>query len=57
LAHAASGAFVVDALFPDKDGVCLDYRAFDGTPVRTHFTLTEAGKILHTACASIKQAA
>ncbi len=57
LAHASTGAFVVDTLFPETDGVCLDYRAFDGTPVRTHFTFTEAGKIRHTACAPIKQAA
>jgi hypothetical protein len=52
LAHTASGAFVGDALFPEEDGVCLDHRAFDGTLVRTYFTFTEAGKILHTACAS-----
>ena len=29
LAHAVIGAFEVDALFPETDGVCLDYRAFD----------------------------
>jgi isochorismate hydrolase len=57
LAQSATGAFVVDALFPENDGVCLDYRAFDGTPVRTHFTFNEAGKIRHTACGAIKQAA
>ena len=28
LAHAVIGAFEVDALFPETDGVCLDYRAF-----------------------------
>lgn len=57
LAHAGAGSFEVDALFPKAAGVCLDYRDFDGGPVRTHFTFTEAGKILHTACAPIKQAA
>lgn len=57
LGRAATGAFEVDALFPEADGVCLDYRDFDGMPVRTHFTCTEAGKIRHTACALIKRAA
>ena len=28
LAHPATGAFEVDALFPETDGVCLDYRAW-----------------------------
>ena len=54
LAHVANGAFEVDALFPEPDGVLLDYRAYDGTPVRTHFWFTKAGKISHTACAPIK---
>ncbi|XSC43225.1 nuclear transport factor 2 family protein [Bradyrhizobium sp. RDT10] len=57
LAHPAAGAFEVDALCPETGGVCLDYRAYDGTPVRTHFTFTKAGKIRHTACAPIRQAA
>ena len=53
LAHAASGAFEIDTLFPETDGVCLDYRDFDGTPVRMYFTFTKAGKIRNTACAPI----
>ena len=57
LAHPAAGAFEVDALLPETDGVCLDYRAYDGTPVRTHFTFTKTGKIRHTVCAPIKLAA
>jgi hypothetical protein len=57
LGRAATGAFEVDALFPEADGVCLDYRDFDGMPVRTHFAFTEAGKIRLTACAPIKRAA
>ena len=57
LAHAVIGAFEVDALFPETDGVCLDYRAFDGTPVRIHFRFTDEGKIRHNACAPVKQAA
>ena len=57
LTHAVTGAFEVDALFPEADGVCLDYRDFDGTPVRTHFTFTDTGKIRHTACDTIRQAA
>lgn len=57
LTHAVTGAFEVDALFPEADGVCLDYRDFDGTPVRTNFTFTDTGKIRHTACDIIRQAA
>jgi hypothetical protein len=57
LAHAVIGAFEVDALFPETDGVCLDYRAFDGTPVRIHFRFTDEGKIRHIVCAPVKQAA
>lgn len=57
LAHTAAGAFEVDALFPDADRICLDYRDFDGTAVRTYFAFTEAGKIRHTACELIRQAA
>lgn len=57
LARAAAGSFEVDALFPETDGVCLDYRDFDGTAVRTHFAFTEAGKICHTACEPIRKAA
>ena len=56
LAHAVIGAFEVDALFPETDGVCLDYRAFDGRPVRIHFRFTDDGKIRYNACASVKQA-
>jgi hypothetical protein len=48
LASPATGAFEVNALFPETDGVCL---------LRAHFTFTKAEKIRHPACAAIKQAA
>jgi hypothetical protein len=51
------GAFEIDALFPEQDGVSLDYRGFDGLPVRTVFRFDDAGKIRLTACAPIRQAA
>jgi hypothetical protein len=57
LAHSVTGAFEVDALFPEADGVCLDYRNFNGMPVRTHFTFTHTGKILHTVCDEMRKAA
>ena len=50
LARARSGAFEIDALFPEVDGVTLDYRGYDGVPVRTHFRFTSTGKISLTAC-------
>jgi hypothetical protein len=57
LAGSAAGAFEIDALCPEPDGVSLDYRGYDGKPVRTHFRFTEAGKIRLTAFAPIKEAA
>jgi hypothetical protein len=57
LATAVTGSFEIDALFPEAGGVCLDYRDSDGTPARTHFAFTEGGKIHHTACEPIRQAA
>jgi hypothetical protein len=45
------------ALFSETDGVCLDYRDFDGIAVRAHFSFTEAGKICHTACEPMRKAA
>ena len=35
LARSRRGAFEIDALMPDEDGVTLDYRGYDGVPVRT----------------------
>jgi hypothetical protein len=57
LARARSGAFEIDVLMPDKDGVTLDYRGYDGLPVRTHFRFTSTGKISLTACVPIRAAA
>ena len=57
LARAVTGAFEIDALFPEVDGVTLDYRGYDGVPVRTHFRFTSTGKISLTACMPIRAAA
>ncbi len=57
LASFAAGTLEIDALFPETDGVSLDYRGFDGIPMRTHFRFNDAGKIRFTACAQVKQAA
>jgi hypothetical protein len=57
LARAAPGAFEIDVLMPDEDGVTLDYRGYDGVPVRTHFRFTNTRKISLTACAPIRAAA
>jgi hypothetical protein len=57
LAQTANGAFEIDALFPDQDGVSLDYRGHDGRPVRTLFRFDHAGKIRRTACAAVREAA
>jgi hypothetical protein len=57
LARPAAGAFEIDALFPESGGVSLDYRGYDGQPVRTHFRFDDTGKIRLTACLPIRQAA
>ena len=57
LAQSRQGAFEIDALMPEPDGVVLDYRGYDGQPVRTHFRFTSTGKISRTACAPIRAAA
>jgi hypothetical protein len=57
LAQSRSGAFEIDALFPEREGVSLDYRGNDGKPVRTFFRFNETGKISMTACEPIEAAA
>jgi hypothetical protein len=57
LAQSSSSAFEIDALFPEPDGVSLDYRGHDGKPVRTFFRFNETGKISMTACEPIEAAA
>jgi hypothetical protein len=57
LARSHQGSFEIDALMPEPDGVTLDYRGYDGQPVRTHFRFTSTGKISLTACAPIRAAA
>jgi hypothetical protein len=51
LAKPALGAFAVDALLPEAEGVSLDYRDYGGKPVRTHFRFNDGGKILRTESA------
>ena len=47
LAHPATGAFEVDALFPETDGVCLDYRAYEGPLcVRTSHSLRREKSVM-----------
>ena len=57
LTKSAAGAFEIDSLYPEADGICLDYRGYNGDPVRTHFRFGDSGKIRSTACAPIKLAA
>jgi len=57
LTQPAAGAFEIDALLPEPDGVSLDYRGYDGQPVRTHFRFDSSGKIRLTDCRPIMQAA
>ena len=57
LARAGRCAFTIDALMPERDGISLDYRDYDGRRMRTHFRFTQNGKIGLTACEPIQLAA
>lgn len=57
LVRAGRDAFAIDALMPEEDGVSLDYRDYDGRPMRTRFRFTPGGKIRLTACEPIRLAA
>ena len=57
LARAGRDAFTIGALMPEEDGVSLDYRGYDGRPMRMHFRFTQAGKIRLTAREPIQLAA
>jgi hypothetical protein len=57
LTDPAPGSFSMDDVSAGSDGVTLDYRSFDGRPVRIHFRFNEAGKILHTRCAPLGRCA
>ena len=57
LARAPANAFEISAITTQPDGVTLDYRGYDGVPVRTHFRFTDAGNIRLTACEPIKAVA
>ena len=46
----AAVAFGLEEIGPEADGVVLDYRSFEGKPVRIHFGFDETGKIVQTRC-------
>jgi hypothetical protein len=50
LTDPAPESFSMDDVTADGEGVILDYRNYEGKPVRIHFRFSEAGKILHTRC-------
>ena len=51
LIGSGPSAFEIDALMPEVG----DYRGHDGKTVRTHFRLSERGKIVHTACVPVQR--
>jgi hypothetical protein len=57
LANPAPGSFSMDDVSAETNGVTLDYRSFDGNPVRIHFRFNDAGKILHTRCGPLSHCA
>lgn len=50
LTDSSRGSFSMDDVTADDEGVILDYRSYEGKPVRIHFRFNDAGKILHTRC-------
>jgi hypothetical protein len=57
LTNPSPGSFSMDDVTADAEGVILDYRCHDGTPVRMHFNFNEAGKIVHTRCGPLVRCA
>lgn len=57
LASASANAFEISEITTRPDGGTLDYRGYDGVPVRTHFRFTDAGNIRLTDCEPIKAVA
>jgi SnoaL-like domain len=57
LTDPAPGSFSLDDVSAESDGVTLDYRNFEGIPVRIHFRFNGAGKILHTRCGPLERCA
>ena len=53
LAMASTAAFAMNDLTLTADGVCLDYRNYEGKLERSLFRFTASGGILHTECAAI----
>ena len=43
-------AFGLEEITPEADGVVLDYRSYEGKPVRIHFSFDQFGKIVQTRC-------
>lgn len=46
-------AFDVEAITLEADGVVLDYRSYEGKPVRIHFSFDRFGKIMQTRCGPV----
>ena len=46
-------AFGLEEITPEIDGVVLDYRSYDGKPVRIHFSFDRFGKIVQTRCGPV----
>ncbi|MBR1157409.1 nuclear transport factor 2 family protein [Bradyrhizobium sp. JYMT SZCCT0428] len=55
LALALATAFSMGEISLTAHGVCLDYRNYEGDPVRLLFCFTPSGKILHTECGPLGQ--
>lgn len=54
LERAVGGAFGLEEVSPDGDGVRLDYRDYDGCLVRTKFWFDGIGKISRTLCVPLR---
>ncbi len=50
LDRLAPVAFDLEAIAPEANGVVLDYRSFEGKPVRIRFSFDASGKIMQTRC-------
>ena len=57
LANCSADCFSINDINANRDGVILDYKTYDGKPIRIYFTFNQAGQISHTRCGPLVSAA
>jgi hypothetical protein len=50
LERSSASAFALDDVTLTGNDVHVDYRGYEGKPIRIHFRFSSLGKIIHTSC-------